>query len=181
MFEKRAVLYLAAAVSDFYVPQDDMPTHKIQSGLGAPKISMQLVPKMLAPLVGSWVPEAFVVSFKLETDESLLIAKSRESLNKYKHKVSIKNFPKAEISFTNLCFFFFFLQLVIANILQTRKHRVIIVTPNTSQEILLTKEQVHSGLEIEEPLVAEVVSGWIFCYSYFYSSIFVFFPFHQLS
>lgn len=29
-FEKRAVLYLAAAVSDFYVPSDEMPTHKIQ-------------------------------------------------------------------------------------------------------------------------------------------------------
>jgi phosphopantothenate-cysteine ligase len=133
IFDKRAVLYLAAAVSDFYVPQEDMPTHKIQSGI-APKISMQLVPKLLAPLVSSWVPEAFVVSFKLETDESLLIAKSRESLNKYKHK------------------------LVIANILQTRKHRVVIVTPTTSQEILLSKEQVHSGLEIEEPLVSDVVS-----------------------
>lgn len=63
------------------------PTHKIQSGHGAPTISLQLVPKMLAPLVSLWVPNAFVVSFKLETDENLLIVKSRDSLNKYKHKV----------------------------------------------------------------------------------------------
>jgi phosphopantothenate-cysteine ligase len=131
-FEKRAVLYLAAAVSDFYVPQEDMPKHKIQSS-GAPKISLQLVPKILKPLVSSWVPTAFVVSFKLETDDSLLIAKSRESLMKYNHK------------------------LVIANVLQTRRNRVVFVTPNNSEEILLTKEQSHAGLEIEEPIVCEVI------------------------
>lgn len=132
-FERNAVLFLAAAVSDFYVPQDEMPTHKIQSGHGAPTISLQLVPKMLAPLASLWVPHAYVVSFKLETDEALLIAKSRESLNKYKHK------------------------LVIANILQTRKNRVVFVTPSSNYEIVLTKDQALSGLEIEEPIVADVV------------------------
>ncbi|KAG5674004.1 hypothetical protein PVAND_003997 [Polypedilum vanderplanki] len=131
-FEKRALLFLAAAVSDFYVPQDDMPKHKIQSS-GAPKISLQLVPKILKPLVGNWVPQAFVVSFKLETDDSLLIAKSRESLMKYNHK------------------------LVIANILQTRRNRVVFVTPTSSEEIILTKEQALSGLEIEEPIVCEII------------------------
>jgi phosphopantothenate---cysteine ligase (ATP) len=131
-FEKRAVLYLAAAVSDFYVPEQDMPKHKIQS-TGAPKISLELVPKILKPLVSSWVTSAYVVSFKLETDDSLLIAKSREALVKYNHK------------------------LVIANILQTRKHRVVMVSTSASHEIVLSKEQSHSGLEIEEPLVAEVI------------------------
>lgn len=43
---------------------------------------------MLAPLVTHWVPEAFVVSFKLETDESLLLTKSKAALQKYHHKVS---------------------------------------------------------------------------------------------
>lgn len=130
-FEKRALLYLAAAVSDFYVPAQEMPQHKIQS-TGAPKISLELVPKILKPLVTSWVSQAFVVSFKLETDDSLLIAKSRESLVKYNHR------------------------LVIANVLQTRRHRVVIVSHASSQEITLSKEQAHSGLEIEEPIVAEV-------------------------
>lgn len=46
---------------------------------------------MLAPLVSLWVPNAFVVSFKLETDENLLIVKSRDALNKYKHKVEKLN------------------------------------------------------------------------------------------
>lgn len=131
-FEHRALFYLAAAVSDFYVPSDMMPTHKMTSG-EAPTISLQLVPKMLAPLVNLWVPHAFVVSFKLETDENLLITKSRESLTKYKHK------------------------LVIANILQTRKHRVVFVTPDTSYEVHLTRDQALSGLEIEEPIVADIV------------------------
>lgn len=132
-FERQAALYLAAAVSDFYIPSDEMPTHKMQSGEGAPTISLQLVPKMLAPLVSLWVPHAYVVSFKLETDDNLLIAKSRDSLNKYKHK------------------------LVIANILQSRKNRVVFVTPDSSYEIILTREQQLSGLEIENPIVADVV------------------------
>lgn len=51
-----------------------------------------------------------------------------------------------------------YFQLVIANILQTRKNRVIFVTPTTSYEVVLTREQALSGLEIEEPIVADVVS-----------------------
>lgn len=42
--------------------------------------------------------------------------------------------------------------------LQTRKNRVIFVTPTSSYEILLTREQQLSGLEIEEPIVADIVS-----------------------
>lgn len=61
----------------------------MQSEAGAPTISLQLVPKMLEPLVNLWVPHAYVVSFKLETDEGLLISKARGALAKYKHKVYI--------------------------------------------------------------------------------------------
>lgn len=161
-FEKRALLYLAAAVSDFYIPSDMMPTHKMQSGHGAPTISLQLVPKMLAPLVSLWVPNAFVVSFKLETDENLLIVKSRDSLNKYKHKVGSGCTTYPQNLFLKLVISIIFLllcQLVIANMLQTRKSRVIFVSPITSYEINLTKEQLLSGLEIEEHIVADVVSN----------------------
>ena len=59
----------------------------MQSAEGPPTISLQLVPKMLEPLVNLWVPNAYVVSFKLETDENLLISKARGALSKYKHKV----------------------------------------------------------------------------------------------
>lgn len=83
------------------------PTHKMQSGDGAPTISLQLVPKMLAPLASLWVPHAYVVSFKLETDENLLIVKARDSLNKYKHKVRHLplSFPSL-ISLSNATFVF---------------------------------------------------------------------------
>lgn len=36
------------------------------------------VPKMLGVLRGSWAPEAYVISFKLETDESILVDKARQ-------------------------------------------------------------------------------------------------------
>lgn len=130
----RALLYLAAAVSDFYVPSNQMPTHKIQSGAGVPNIQLQLVPKLLAPLVSLWVPHAYVVSFKLETDENILISKARDSLNKYKHK------------------------LVIGNILQTRRTRVTFVTPDSSFEVVLTREQMLSGMEIEDVIVQNIVA-----------------------
>lgn len=65
------------------------PTHKMQSADGAPTIHLELVPKILQPLVSSWVPKAYVVSFKLETDETILIKKARDALNRYKHKVTI--------------------------------------------------------------------------------------------
>jgi phosphopantothenate---cysteine ligase (ATP) len=47
---------------------------------------------------------------------------------------------------------------VIANILHTRKNRVMFVTPTEAYEVTLSKEQTLSGLEIEKPMVADVVS-----------------------
>lgn len=47
--------------------------------------------------------------------------------------------------------------------LQTRKSRVIFVTPTTSYEINLTKDQLLAGMEIEEHIVADVV-GIIFVF-----------------
>jgi len=39
--------------------------HKIQSSDGPPNVPLQLVPKMLKPLVFEWTPQAFIVSFKV--------------------------------------------------------------------------------------------------------------------
>lgn len=41
--------------------------------------------------------------------------------------------------------------------LQSRKSRVIFVTPTTFYEINLTKDQILAGMEIEEHIVADVV------------------------
>ncbi|XP_074104864.1 phosphopantothenoylcysteine synthetase [Cotesia typhae] len=132
-FERRAIIYLAAAVSDFYIPPHEMSVHKIQSS-GPPNISLQLVPKILKPLVSLWVPKAFVISFKLETDENLLIKKARDALNNYNHN------------------------LVIANMLQTRKQRVVMVTKERNYEIILTDEQLEKGEEIEKYIIDDLVN-----------------------
>lgn len=120
----RAMFYLAAAVSDFFVPQDRMVEHKIQSSeefsqgaanAGEKKpaartegrsliIDLEPVPKFLKQLVDGWAPEGMIVSFKLETDPSMLVKKAQYSLNKYSH------------------------HLVIGNLLLTRKWEVVFVS-----------------------------------------------------
>ena len=127
-----AMLYLAAAVSDFYIPASSMSEHKLQSSEGAPEVKLSLVPKMLTPLVRHWVPKAFVISFKLETDPNLLRAKARKALETYGHR------------------------LVIANLLQTRKTEVIAVTKDTDEKLELTQREIAEGVEIEGKIVATV-------------------------
>ena len=107
-FGSRAAFYLAAAVSDFYVPLSCMAEHKIQSSeVGARGLTLQLAktPKMLGALRSRWAPAAFVVGFKLETEESILVSKAAKSIASYG------------------------LHAVVANILETRKERVLIVAP----------------------------------------------------
>uniref|UniRef100_A0A8D0GPK7 Phosphopantothenate--cysteine ligase n=1 Tax=Sphenodon punctatus TaxID=8508 RepID=A0A8D0GPK7_SPHPU len=129
-----AMFYLAAAVSDFYIPASEMPEHKIQSSEGPLQITMKMVPKMLSPLVKEWAPEAFVISFKLETNPSILIEKSRQALEKYHH------------------------QVVIANILDSRRTSVIVVTKDSETQLSLSDEEIAKGVEIEEKIVSHLQS-----------------------
>ncbi|CAL1143717.1 unnamed protein product [Cladocopium goreaui] len=79
-----ATILLAAAVSDFYVPESEMATEKIQSrahdGL---TVQLRNVPKLLGA-VRLWAPQAFILSFKLETNPNILLAKAAGALKKYK-------------------------------------------------------------------------------------------------
>jgi len=129
----RAILYLAAAVSDFYVPSEKLPQHKLQSSQGVPAINLHIVPKMLAPLVNNWAPNSFIISFKLETDPNLLISKAEQALEKYGHNV------------------------VVGNILETRKREVWIVTANEQTKIEMEAEALKSGCEIEERLITALL------------------------
>lgn len=79
------------------------------------------------------MPEAFIISFKLETDENVLLVKAREALRKYNH------------------------HLVIANILNLRKQKVTVVTKNLNYEICLSKEEVLKGVEIESKIIPDIV------------------------
>ncbi|XP_055515085.1 phosphopantothenate--cysteine ligase [Leucoraja erinacea] len=125
----KAMFYLAAAVSDFFIPASEMPEHKIQSGANPLQLSMQMVPKMLTPLVKDWAPQAFVTSFKLETDSSQLLARARKALATYRH------------------------QVVVANTLETRRVYVLIVTEDSQVDIKLSENEVQQHHEIEEKIV----------------------------
>lgn len=72
------------------------------------------MPKILRPLVKHWVPDAFVISFKLETDENILLNKSRIALKNYGH------------------------HLVIANILNTRRFKATIVEESSHEDITMS-------------------------------------------
>lgn len=140
--ECKALFYLAAAVSDFFLPQSRMPQHKIQSqATGKLIVDLEQVPKFLSRLVDNWAPSAMIVSFKLETDSSILIKKAKSALDRYQH------------------------QLVIGNLLQTRKKEVVFVVPDSEPSwITLDESQIEKGVEIESIIVPEVIKhhqGWI--------------------
>ncbi|XP_076616833.1 phosphopantothenate--cysteine ligase [Chaetodon auriga] len=131
----KAMFYLAAAVSDFYIPASEMPEHKIQSSNGPLQLSMNMVPKILSPLVKDWAPQAFVISFKLETDASILLDKARRALETYRH------------------------QAVVANVLDSRRGYVVVVTPETQAELILTEEDEKNEVEIEVRIVSNLTSA----------------------
>ena len=76
------MVYSAAAVSDFYVPLRDMNTHKIQSSDGKPHLALTNTPKMLFMVSNVWAPDAYLVSFKLETDAEILLDKATSAISK---------------------------------------------------------------------------------------------------
>ena len=134
----KALFYLAAAVSDFFIPQSRMPQHKIQSSAatdGELVIRLAQVPKFLSRLVENWSSGAMIISFKLETDSSILIKKAKSALERYHH------------------------QLVIGNLLQTRKKEVVFVDlEHDDHWVRLTDEEVANGKEIESEMIPAVIT-----------------------
>ncbi|KAK9766276.1 Phosphopantothenate--cysteine ligase cab2 [Basidiobolus ranarum] len=130
---EKALFYLAAAVSDFFIPAEKMVEHKIQSDGGGLSLTMEQVPKVLKPLVTKWASQSFIVSFKLETDPEILTKKARLALNRYGHKV------------------------VIGNILTTRKRIVWFITNDTEETVSLTNEELAEEVEIESKIVPNLI------------------------
>jgi phosphopantothenate-cysteine ligase len=82
--QERVLVYLAAEVSDVYVPTGKMTEHKIQSSGGSSLLlDLDPVPKMLGTLTHEWAPRACVFSFKLETDIALVHKKAVGALKNY--------------------------------------------------------------------------------------------------
>lgn len=153
------LLYLAAAVSDFFVPPERMAEHKIQStdaactlagadeeeeafdNFDAPRVprskrlvvDLDPVPKFLENLVDGWAPEGMIASYKLETDPALLVHKARTSLDRYQH------------------------HLVIGNLLTTRKWEVVFVSPRRADRWLRVARKGGWGDAEGRPLRADEV------------------------
>ncbi|KAL1547036.1 phosphopantothenate--cysteine ligase (ATP) [Salvia divinorum] len=123
----RALFYLAAAVSDFYVPWESMAVHKIQSSSGPLDMRLVQVPKMLLMLRRDWAPKAFCISFKLETDKNILLKKAGTALEKYN------------------------MDMVVANELLTRKEEVIVVTKGGN--VVVQRDRTRADADVEEPLI----------------------------
>ena len=90
------------------------------------------MPKLLGPLRKEWAPQAFIVSFKLETDPDQLIPKARLSLSSYHQHV------------------------VIANLLNLRQRQVTFVSDDSEKTVELSESDLAQGREIEELIAAEV-------------------------
>ncbi|KAL6767617.1 COAB1 [Auxenochlorella protothecoides x Auxenochlorella symbiontica] len=134
-----ALFYLAAAVSDYYIPWAEMVEHKI-SGAGPLVLELQKVPKLLGELTSVWAPHATVVSFKLETDEEVLLTKAKAAIQKYG------------------------VDAVLANELHSRKERVtLLVRAGEGRaapihcSVLRLDPSAPPGSVIEEQLVGAVV------------------------
>ena len=130
------IFYLAAAVSDFFLPEDEMSEHKIQSTEnqsqdGNLTLVLKPVPKKLKLLKTVWCPNAFIVSFKLETDKAILLKKARSAISNYG---------------VDLC---------IANLLQDRFKYVILVEGLKEGQNSLV-EKVEGGEELEGLIVEQV-------------------------
>lgn len=96
---------------------------------------MKMVPKMLSPLVRDWAPQAFIISFKLETDPSILLDRARRALDTYRH------------------------QAVVANVLDTRRGYVVVVTREEQHELQLSDEDARNNVEIEERIVSNLAAA----------------------
>ena len=130
-YRKDSLVFLAAAVSDFYLPFDETAEHKIQSNqLDSLELSLKPVPKLIRYLKTTVCPDVFIVSFKLETDENLLIKKAQESLKSCGH------------------------DLVISNSLSRRKDQVIFVEKSMKTEEVC---RADDGNWIEEAIVRKVI------------------------
>ncbi|KRX94873.1 Phosphopantothenate--cysteine ligase, partial [Trichinella pseudospiralis] len=132
ILKEKLVMYLAAAVSDYYIPEEQLPIHKMKSSQKTLKLCLAPVPKLLKNLV-EMNRKAYIVSFKLETDSNTLVAKCKEALDINSH------------------------QLVIGNILHTRYHQVYLVRKDNVEVIQLSPVEIMNGVRIEKLVVQKVI------------------------
>lgn len=91
----KSISYLAAAVSDFCLPESKISEHKIASG-GGLDLNLEPVPKLLGEVKKTWNPQTVLVSFKLETDGNLLEASAKSAFTNYGVDMVVANELKSK-------------------------------------------------------------------------------------
>lgn len=129
IFGKRSVIFLAAAVSDFYIPKEKISENKIQSNEEGLMIQLFPIKKEIYKIKTEWNPNSFLISFKLETDKDILFQKANKAIIKTKS------------------------DLIVANLLQTRYKIVYFISPNEKVDIIEQKGEDN----IEKEIVNEIV------------------------
>ena len=116
----KSISYLAAAVSDFHVPENKLAEHKISSG-GSLDLKLESVPKKLGD-VKKWNPKTTLVSFKLETDSSKLEGAAKTAMKKYN------------------------VDMVVANELKTRRSKVTVYSSGEPEHLTLLDETCNDQI-----------------------------------
>ena len=127
-FGDSSLIYLSAAVSDFHIPYSLLSEQKISSTEPL-DLKLKCVPKMLKFLMKIWCPNAYVVTYKLETDEKIVIDKAKKALSDYNH------------------------HLVVANSLQNIRSNVTIVQNHNLKDLTVHDD---SPMELECKIVHEI-------------------------
>ena len=80
-------------MADFYVPTSEMAKEKIQSrSYDGLELRLKNTPKMLGLIREEWgASNAMIVSFKLETNENILLAKAAGAIQKYNVDAVVAN------------------------------------------------------------------------------------------
>ena len=95
VYAEDVIIIHAAAVSDFYIPWPELASHKIQSNAletsGSLFANFSSTPKMLKMCRDMWAPNEFCVSFKLETDASIIEQKTLSAMEKYNMHCIVAN------------------------------------------------------------------------------------------
>uniref|UniRef100_A0A8C4QZ99 Phosphopantothenoylcysteine synthetase n=1 Tax=Eptatretus burgeri TaxID=7764 RepID=A0A8C4QZ99_EPTBU len=131
-----AILFLAAAVSDFHQLPDTMPQHKIHS-LGKPlELILSPIPKLLSRLASAWVPTAFIVAFKLESKPEQLEIQAAAGLARL--APSLRR-PVA----------------VVANLLTERRKRLLVLVSRGDQKSKKRVECSNEGKDSEGQCIVQ--------------------------
>ncbi|XP_063719000.1 uncharacterized protein LOC134845836 [Symsagittifera roscoffensis] len=131
----RFMLYAAAAVSDYYIPVDNLPEHKIPSGLSCLTLNLFPVPKALHYVLKRWCSDCFMVTFKLETEENTLIEKCEKALKTYNH------------------------HFVVGNILSKRHKEVVLCSKPKKSFVVENIELKESSQNLESLFIPAIIQG----------------------